>query len=72
MLQKKDLEYFLEETYQNIVEDKTSLVVIKKSSKQVVAAAICQDFFKLVDTTKANGTLFNIIEFFHEVKGNIL
>lgn len=72
MISYKDLEYFLETVFTAVVDDEVSLVVIQKSNKRVVAAAICNDFFKAIDTTKANGSLFNVIEFFYEVKGNIL
>ncbi|XP_035710845.1 plipastatin synthase subunit B-like [Folsomia candida] len=72
MISYQELNSFLSEAWSSYVEEKLSIVVIEKSTNKIVAVAICQDFFKLVDTTKATGTLYNIMEFYQEVKGNIL
>lgn len=72
MINYQEFTGFLEEMWNGYLQDNLSLVLIEKEGQKVVGVAICQDFFKLVDSAKASGVLYNVLEFHQEVKGNIL
>jgi hypothetical protein len=72
MVTLEDFSSYLTHIWSSFEEGGVSIVLIRKSDKAVVGVALNQDFFTIADTTKANGALFHLVEFFQEVKGYLL
>jgi len=72
MVPYADFEIFMNEIINSVANEELSIVVTRKRDKKLVAVVICHDFFKVVETIQGSGVVYNIEEFMHEVKGNIL
>lgn len=72
LVSEEDWSSYLTIHWDRILEQQMSFVIAQNQDAKIVAVAYCYDFFTHLDSSQAVGPLKYIVEFGHEVKGQVL